>query len=211
MKYVRILIYAMVLITFAVAVYIYPQLPERMASHWNAAGEADGWTSRFWGVFLLPIMSLAMMVIFLLIPRIDPLKSNIEKFRGYFDWFILVFLGFFFYLYLLTLAWNLGYRFDMTRWLLPAFAGLFYYLGVMMKHAEPNWFIGIRTPWTLSSPVVWQKTHQLGAKVYQGAAIISLIGLAFPKYTIWFILAPVMIGSLWLVIYSYLEFRKEKK
>lgn len=190
--------------------YFYPQLPEKIASHWNTQGEVNGYMSKFWGVFLMPIISAFLWLIFLIIPRIDPKKENIEKFRKYFNRFIVLIFLFLLYLYILTLYWNLGYRFHMVQFLVPAFAILFYYIGVLVSHAEMNWTIGIRTPWTLSSEASWRKTHSLGGRLFKLSAIITLVGLFFPKITFWFTLIPVITFALFLLAYSYFVYRKEK-
>jgi uncharacterized membrane protein len=202
---------ALVILLFAVSAVFYPQLPDKLASHWNAAGQADGYSSKFWGLFLLPIISVAVTLLLVLIPRLDPLKANVEKFKGYYYGFIIVFLLFFFYLHVLTIIFNLGYVLNMTFFLIPAFAAMFYFMGMMVSKAKRNYFIGIRTPWTLASDMVWDKTHALGGKLFKISAIISLIGLLFGQYAIWFMLVPVIIASIVTVVYSYLEFRKEAK
>ena len=199
------------ILLFGVAWYFYPQLPERVASHWNMKGEVDGYMGRFWGAFLFPFIVMGMLLVFLLIPRIDPKKQNIEKFRAHFDHFVLSFLLFMSYVYGLTLAWNLGSQFNITQWLSPAFDVLFYRIGVLIGHAEQNWMIGIRTPWTLSSSVVWQKTHRLGAKLFKVSAFIALLGFVLPDCAMWFVLIPVLVSSLWVCIYSYLEYKKDRK
>ena len=127
------------------------------------------------------------------------------------DWFILLIVVFLLYIYSLSIAWNLGYRFDMTQMIIPAIAVLLFYIGLLLKQAKRNWFIGIRTPWTLSSDIVWQKTHQLGSRLFKLLALLILLGLFFPKYLLWFILLPIIIVVLYLIIYSYLEYQKEKK
>ena len=181
-----------------------------MASHWNAKGQVDGYMSKFWGLFLMPIVLLIMLFLFILIPRIDPLKKNIEKFRKYFDLFIVLITLFMFYVYGLTLLWNIGKRFDMSLAIIPAVALLFYFIGVMLEKSKRNWFIGIRTPWTLSSDKVWDKTHILGGKLYKIAGVIAILGLFSSKYYIWFIIVPVLSFSLYLLFYSYFEYKKEK-
>lgn len=76
-----IIIVGIVLLSFAIGIYFYPQMPEKMASHWNALGQVDGYTSKFWGLFLMPFLSVGLLLLFILIPKIDPLKANIEIFR----------------------------------------------------------------------------------------------------------------------------------
>ena len=206
-----IIIAIIVVLLFAVSAFFYPQLPDKLASHWNAAGQADGYSSKFWGLFMLPVIALVLSIILLFIPRLDPLKANIEKFKGYYYGFVIVFLAFFFYLHVLTIIFNLGYTLNMTLFLIPAFSALFFFMGTMVGKAKRNYFIGIRTPWTLASDTVWDKTHQLGGKLFKIAAVISLIGMLFGQYAIWFMIAPVIIVSIYTVVYSYLEFRKEMK
>jgi uncharacterized membrane protein len=206
-----LLIVGLVLLLFAVSAFFYPQLPDKLASHWNAAGQADGYSSKFWGLFLLPIISVAVTLLLVFIPRLDPMKANVEKFKGYYYAFIVVFLLFFFYLHVLTIVFNLGYNLNMTLFLMPAFSALFYFIGVMVGKAKRNYFIGIRTPWTLASDTVWDKTHALGGKLFKIAAIISLIGLFFGDLAIWFMMAPIFAAAIVTTVYSYIVFRKEMK
>ncbi|MFA5877859.1 MAG: DUF1648 domain-containing protein [Candidatus Staskawiczbacteria bacterium] len=195
--------------TFAISFYFYPQLPERLASHWNARGEVDGYSSKAFGLFLIPVMSLALFSLLSLVPKIDPLKKNIESFRKYYDLFILLFLLFFLYIHLIIILWGLDIRVDMNMALLPAFVILFYFVGVLIEHSKRNWFIGIRTPWTLSSDIVWDKTHKLGGILFKAGAIVSAFGLFFPDYVILFILFPAVVSAIYPVIYSYFVFRKQ--
>ena len=156
-----------VIILFAVGIYMYRQLPDTIASHWNAQGQANRYMSKLWGVFLSPVISVGLVLLLVAIPRIDPLKANIEEFRPFYDRFVVLFMVFFFYFYLLTILWNSGMRYNFVQVLAPAFGGLFYYLGVVIEHAKRNWFVGIRTPWTLSSENVWDKTHADRRKTVQ--------------------------------------------
>jgi uncharacterized membrane protein len=183
-------------------------MPESVASHWNARGQVDGHMPKFWGVFFVPLLAVFLAVLFLAIPRIDPLKKNIEEFRNNYEKFILLLFVFLLYVYLLTIAWNLGHSFDMFVFLTPGFAVLFFYSGVLIEHAKQNWFIGIRTPWTMSNETVWNKTHKLGGKIFKTSGALAALGVFFESYAFYFVLVPVALGSFYLVIYSYLEFQK---
>lgn len=211
MKKIQILIVVIILLSFAVSVYFYDQVPDKMASHWNAKGEVDGYMSKNWGLFLMPLISVVMFLMFIFIPKIDPLKKNIDKFRKYFDGFILFIVLFLFYLHLLTIFWSLDFKFSMTQMLIPAFGMLFYYCGVLIEKSKRNWFIGIRTPWTLSSDIVWDKTHRLGGKLFKITGIISLFGIVFQNYALFFVLIPVIIVSIYTMVYSYFEYKKYRK
>lgn len=214
MKKIRnseIIIFLIVVLAFALGIYFYPQMPANMASHWNEKGEVNGYMPKFWGIFLMPLISLVMLLLFTIIPRIDPLKENIAKFRKYFDSFIVIIFLFLLYIFLLTIFWSLGSRFNMNQFFSPAFAVLFFYAGILIEKSKRNYFIGIRTPWTLSSEAVWDKTHKIGGKLFKASAIISLLGLFFPDYAVWFLLAPVIFSAIFTFVYSYVEFKKESK
>jgi len=199
------------MISFIIGIYFYSLLPDKVASHWNARGEVDGYMSKFGGLFLMPIISLVLLLLFIIIPKIDPLKHNIEKFRKYFNGFIVLMMLFLFYLYILTILWNIGVRFNFVHLLVPIFSIFFYYCGILIQKAQRNWFIGIRTPWTLSNEEVWNKTHKIGGKLFKIAGIISLIGILLPEYALFFVICPVIIASLFPVIYSYFEYQKLSK
>jgi uncharacterized membrane protein len=102
----EIIIIAMILLSFAIGIYFYPLMPEKIVSHWNANGQVDGYMSKFWGLFLMPLVSIGLFLLFVLIPRIDPLKMNIEQFRKHYDGFVVLVIAFLFYIYILTILWK---------------------------------------------------------------------------------------------------------
>lgn len=201
---------ALIVIAVIVSAAVYDRLPPLVASHWNTANQVDGYMPRFWGAFLMPIVSLGMLALFLVIPNIDPLKANVQKFRPAFDGFIALTVAFMLYVHGLTLAWNLGYnRFDMGTALLPALGLIFIFAGLLMRQAKRNYFIGIRTPWTLSSDRVWDETHRLGAILFIFAGLIALAGTFFPRYAFWLLIIPLLGITLFLVVYSYILYQRE--
>ena len=206
-----IVIVILILIGVIAGILLYNRLPDPVASHWNERNLVDGYMSRFWGVLMMPLVATGMFLLFLLIPLIDPLKANIATFREYFNTFIVLFIVFLLYMHGLTLAWNLGYRFDMGGAMLPALGLFFIYAGVLIGKAKRNWFIGIRTPWTLSSDTVWAETHRIGAKLFMASGILALVGAFFGAYAIWFVMLPLIGSSIFLVVYSYVLFQRENK
>ena len=102
---------AVILISIVAGVLLYDKLPDQMASHWNINDEVDGYMSKLRSVFLLPLVLLGLLFLFLLIPHLDPLKENIAEFRKSFNIFILMTILFLAYIWLLTIFWNLGFRF----------------------------------------------------------------------------------------------------
>jgi uncharacterized membrane protein len=211
MQKIAIASWMIVLIQFLIGISFYPQMPEQMATHWNISGVVDGYSAKFLGLFLVPLISIGLFLLFFVIPRIDPLK-NIERFGKYYWRFVIILLAFLLYLYALTISWNLGLRFSMFQVLAPAFGVLFYYLGVVTMNAKMNWFVGIRTPWTLSSEIVWDKTHILGGKLFKICGLLAVFGIVSEWFALFFILAPVILVSIYLTVYSYFEYqRKEPK
>lgn len=211
MRKSELTVLALILLSIIIGVLLYNQMPERMASHWDASGQVNGYMGKFWALFLMPIISVVMFLLLFYLPRLDPMKENVDKFRKYYDCFMVLIFAFMLYLYVLTIAWNLGYMFSMTVLLVPAFGVVFYYAGVLISKAKRNWFIGIRTPWTMSSDVVWEKTHTLGGKLFKLAGVLSIVGLLFGDYAFWFMLVPVLAFSFFLVYYSYRLYGKEKE
>jgi len=196
--------------TFSVSVF--DRLPDQMASHWNTTNQVDGYLSRFWGAFLMPIMSIGILALFLVIPGIDPLKANIAQFREYFNTFITLIVSFMVYMHILTMLWNLGYdQFNMGTAMLPALGLLFVFAGIMMRKAKRNFFIGIRTPWTLSSDRVWDETHRLGSTLFIVSGILAFLGAFFEAYAIWLILVPILGSTIFLLVYSYVLYQRETK
>jgi uncharacterized membrane protein len=196
---------------YIIAFIFFPQMPEQMASHWNAQGVVDGYTSKFLGLSLFPFIATGLTLLFVAIPLIDPLKANIARFRKYYDWFVVLFLLFFQYLYILTILWNRNVSFDLIRALLPSAGILFFYIGIMVQNAKRNYMVGIRTPWTLANEEVWDRTHLLGGKLFMDAGIIAAIGAIWPKYGLIFILVPLLLVTLVTVIYSYVIYQKVVK
>ena len=208
-----ILVLLMILGAIVAGALLWNQLPGQMASHWNVNDEVDDYMSKPWGVFMMPLVTLGMFVLFLVVPAIDPLKANIAKFRGEFNLFIVLIVAFMLYIHALTLAWSLGYdEFKMSTSMLPAMGFLFIFIGFMLRKAKRNFFIGIRTPWTLSSDYVWDKTHQLGATLFIAAGVLAFIGGIFGGTTaFWFLFVPVIGSTLFLLVYSYLLYRNETR
>ena len=207
----EIVILGIALLSFVIGAYYYPQMPEQMASHWNARGQVDGYLSKFWGLFLMPVTLVGLALLFMAIPRIDPLRENIEKFRKYYDGFVILFMLFMVVVYVQTLLWNIGIRISLNAFLPIAAGIMFIGAGILVENARRNWFIGIRTPWTLSSDRVWDKTHRMGGKLFKIAGVIAIVGIFFHSYVVYFVLVPVLLVAVYTVVYSYLEYKREMK
>jgi uncharacterized membrane protein len=195
----------------ALSIAVFARLPEPMASHWGVDDQVNGSMPRFWGAFLMPVLALGMLGLFLLLPGIDPLRANIAKFRGTFNIFIALLMAFLLYVHVLTMLWNLGvHSFRMSTALLPALGLLFIFAGLLIRGAKRNFFIGIRTPWTLSSDRVWDQTHRVGGPLFMAAGALAVLAAFTPgAVAYWLVSGPILASSLFLVVYSYVLWRGE--
>lgn len=211
MRKAKVTITGLIFLSFIISIYFFPLVPEQMATHWDSQGEVNGYMSKLWGLFFMPLVITGLAIMFLVIPRIDPKKENIAKFRKYYDRFIFLLIFFLIAVHLQVLLWNIGIRISPNAVFPVGIGLLFYYIGILMENAERNWFIGIRTPWTLSSDSVWRKTNRLGGKLFRIAGISAIFGVFFPKLAFFFIIVPALFVAGFTVVYSYIEYQKELK
>jgi len=207
-----IIVIGIITVSLLAGLLLWNQLPDSMASHWGMDDQVNGHMSKLWGVLMPPLLSLGILTLFFIIPVIDPLKANIQTFRKFFNTFIILISLFLAYVYGLSLAWNLGYTdFKMSRAMLPAMGLLFVFMGMIIGKARRNYFIGIRTPWTLSSDKVWDETHRVGGKLFSAAGAITMLGIFFPSYAEWFLILPLIGTTGFSVVYSYILYQREVK
>ena len=209
MKITNIISIVIIIISIGIAIFFYDSMPDEMASHWNSNWIVNDYIDKIWWLSLMPLLLLVTYILFLIIPKIDPLKNNIEKFRPYYDRFLLVILIFFLYIYSLTIYWNLWYKFNMNLMILPAISVFFYSTWIIMCKAKRNWFIGIRTPWTLSSDRVWSKTNKLGWRLFKILSFISIVCIYIWDNSYKFLITTTILTAIFLIIYSYVEYWDE--
>lgn len=194
---------------WALSGYFYANFPERVPSHWNFAGEVDGWSSAALGAFMLPAVITAMYLFFLASPLLDPKRERYAEFAKPFHVFkasIVAILG---AVYASAGFAGLGYDVPVGI-VVPIGVGLlFIVLGNYFGKVKTNWLMGIRTPWTLSSEEVWNKTHRLGGKMF----ILSGLLIALDGFLPAAARLPVFIGAVVLaavvpVAYSYALYRR---
>jgi len=199
--------FLLVVAGFAVVVLQYPGLPDPMPSHWNAAGQVDGWMPKFWGAFLIPIMMAVIWLIFLALPRISPHGFEMEPFLRAWGVLKVTLLALMFFIGVLVLrASKNGGALSETA-LFCALGILFVVIGNLLGKVTRNFFVGIRTPWTLASEEVWYRTHRLAGKLFVAAGLL-VAATSFLRLSVWPIMISIGLASLVPVIYSYVIYRR---
>ena len=201
-----------VVVAAAISLWAYPRLPETVVTHWNLRGEPDGYSSRFGAAVFLPLLILGLTALFNVLPKLDPRRANYERFRDSY-WFITnAVIVFIVVAHGLTLGSAMGYEVHIDR-LLPLGVGLLLvFLGNYLTRVEPNWFIGIRTPWTLSSDAVWRKTHRTGGWLFViGGLIIAVAGFAPRSVFFPIMVATIVVVAAIPVIHSYVLWKRESR
>lgn len=199
---------AIVLLTVVASAVAYPELPADLAIHFDATGTPDSVVSKPVGLALAPLLAAGIVALFKILPAIDPLGKNVAEFQRYYDLVAVVTVGVVAYAHAVVLVWNLGYRFDVTQAIVPVLAVTYYVTGLVVENASRNWFVGIRTPWTLSDERVWDETHERSGILFKTAAAITLLALPFPGYFTLLAIGPIVVAALVPMVYSFVLYRR---
>ncbi|MEM7763523.1 MAG: SdpI family protein [Pseudomonadota bacterium] len=198
---------AIILIAAIASLVSYPTLAEQVPTHWNAAGEIDGYSSRLTAALMGPVGALGMMLLMWVIPAISPKGFGTGEFTPVVHIFQVAMVAFMAAIGGLILLAGRGVDVSM-EYLIPIGVGLlFVVLGNYMGKLRKNFFIGIRTPWTLASDEVWARTHRLGGYLFVAAGI-GLMLSAFIGMNTWLITTLALGAGLIPVAYSFLLYRK---
>ena len=205
---------AVILIAVGVLVSIvaWPSLPDTLPTHWDADGRVDGTSPKLVALFLLPSIAAALLAGLTFLPRIDPRHENYRKFQGSYDLMVTMFVAMLIAIHLTTVASALGAAIPVAK-VVSASLGVFLMaIGNFLPRARPNFFLGIRTPWTLSSDTVWTRTHRVGgyALVAVGLLQLAVAFIGGPQAQLGTVAIIVAI-SLSLVAYSFVLWQREQR
>lgn len=197
---------------FGLGLYFYPVLPERVPSHWNLYGQVDGYSSRFFGAFGLPIINAVMYLVFIATPYLDPKRSNYKSFEGSYRMLRMVLHIFMTGLQLVILAVALGYPVNVAAMVKAGISVIFILIGNVMGRFRFNYFVGVKTPWTLANEEVWRKTHRIAAPVWVAGGTLCLATSFWNNGISTFVFfAAIIVMSLIPAVYSYVEYKKLEK
>lgn len=199
--------FILVIASFALAGALYGRLPDPVPTHWNMHGVADGFMPKPWGAFILPVVTAATYLLLILLPAISPRGYRIDRFRRVFVIVRTSIVGFLFLATGLGLFAGIGVPLRMDRLIQVGLGLTFLVLGNYMGKLTKNFFLGIRTPWTLASDEVWSQTHRLGGRVFVVAGLVLLVSALLDGGTL--VLLPVAVVSVLVpIVYSYFIYRR---
>ena len=201
-----------ILISIGLGFYFYSVFPDTVPVHWGVNGEVDRWGSKFEGAWLMPLIAVGMYLLFRFLPMIDPRKEKYSQFTKVYHLFKSMIFLFLFAIYLISSLNTLGYNIRVEVWVPIAVGVLFIIMGNYMGKLKTNWFMGIRTPWTLSSDEVWNKTHRLGGKLFIILGVLLIVTPILPYSNIFLtVVIPVIAVSVITVVYSFILYKKIEK
>lgn len=205
----RWLLVGLTVASVVVSVVLYGMMPDQMVTHWGISGNPDGFMNKFWGMAMFPLMNLFMLGVYFFVPKFEPKKENLAKFRNDYDRLMLWIFGSLNYIFLLSYLYNLGWKFDMGKMIMPGLGLLFIAIGTILPRAKQNFMVGIRTPWTLSSEKVWEKTHILGGKLFVVSGVLTVMAVLLPNEWGFVVsIGSILLATLIVFIYSWKVFHE---
>ena len=203
----------LIVVVLAATAVAYPHLPAVVPVHWDAHGNVNGWSAK-WTLFTVnPGIMAGMMLLFAALPWLSPKHFEIDSFRGTYLYIMVAILAILAYLHALMLAAGLGWALDMTRAAVGGVCLLVALIGNVLGKVRRNFYVGVRTPWTIASERVWNQTHRLAAKTFVASGVLGLIAVIL-RAPFWVPVAMIVAGALMpagysLVFYKQLERRGE--
>ncbi len=189
---------------FALAAASWGSAPERIPVHWGLGGQPDRWGGRFEGLLGIPLLALAVYLLLAFLPRVDPGRANYAAFAGPYATLRLGVLLVLAAIDGLIQLWMRGHRASVATWVPLLVGALFVLVGNLLGKVRPNWFVGIRTPWTLSSKRSWSRTHRAGGWLFVVLGLLLMAAaLLRSRGAVVAVLAAGAAGVLGLVVYSY--------
>jgi uncharacterized membrane protein len=204
------LLLAILIVPFIIIALYWNILPESIPLHWNFKGEANRWGPKS-SIFEIPLVNIGIAVLLFFLPRIDPRKRNYDLFPRAYRMVRLALAALLFSIFLISIAPTAGMEINMTKFVFIALPLLFLIVGNFMRNFRQNFFAGIRTPWTLSDPLVWEKTHRMASWIWTIGSICMLILVALAgsqAYILYVFIAYIISLILIPAIMSYVYFKQ---
>lgn len=195
------------LVAVGVAGWLYPELPAQVPSHWDLHGNVNDTLPRFWAAAAPALVILGLALLSVVLPRISPRRFEIAPFARAWDIVMLATQGVMLVTGLSALLAGAGYAMPMPMIALLSVGVLYMVFGNYMGKLRRNFFIGIKTPWTLASQAVWERTHRLAGWLFMLAGAVAIVA-ALAGLPAWVVLAVLLGAALYPCVYSYVIYRR---
>lgn len=197
---------------FGFSAWAWLQLPAdaSIPVHWNAAGIADRYGGKVEGLLVLPLVSIGIVLLFILIRYIDPLRANIERSGQAYRAVLLGTLFFMAVLHVGAVLNAVGYTVNIGLLAAPAVGIMFIVIGNYLGKIRRNYMFGVRTPWTLASELAWNKTHRITGKLFVISGILIVVASFWSSVVAFITMMTTILGTvLFAMIYSYLVWKRD--
>jgi uncharacterized membrane protein len=193
-----------------IGLYFYDRLPNPAPTHWNLHGQIDGYGPPWVAAFMLPLVCLGMIVLLAVLPLLGPFRSNFERFHVTYGRICIAIMATFAAMHLVIMLASTGRQMNMGSSICVIFGVLFAVLGNWMGKIRRNFYVGIRTPWTLASDEVWERTHRSGGKIMVAVGLIAAVTGFIASDATCFIVLMSGIGFLvaWAMGYSLYWYKR---
>lgn len=200
-----------IILQFVLGAYFYKSLPNKIPIHWNGNGEVDSYAGKLYGLFSIPLISFGIYILFIILPLIDPKGKNYKKFNPTYNYLKYILIIFLFIIEGITILASTKSSFDTAILVKIMGSLLLILIGNVMGRFKHNYFVGIKTPWTLASEEVWRKTHRMAAPVWVIGGIINMF-ISFTRINL-NIITPIIIVIIAVIpmVYSYIIYHKMSK
>lgn len=195
------------LVATALSIAFYQRLPDPVPTHFDLKGIPNGFTPKPFGAFIMPLLIAALGLVLAVLPAISPRGYTLDAFRRVYEIVSITILGVLFTLGVLALFQALGWRPPLSRVLLPLIGVILIVTGNFMGKIRRNFFVGIRTPWTLADEEVWFRTHRFGGPLFVIAGVVLMAG-AFFGAGMALLLPVIILVALVPIVYSYVVYRR---
>ncbi len=208
----KLLVYKLLIVVIMslVWVYFFNLLPDTVPIHWDFEGKPDRMWSKLMHLLMFPVISLWLVLLFAFLPKLDPKKENYDKFWTAWEIFQFSILGFFFYIYLVSIFIILNPEYNISTFMMAWVWVLFIVLWNYMWKIRQNYFVGIKLPWTLANEEVWNKTHRFGGKMFMLAWFMFIVNAYFLRQVVGVFVVAISLAVIAPIVYAYLVFKKIK-
>ncbi|RYM02144.1 SdpI family protein [Sporolactobacillus sp. THM7-7] len=187
----------------------YPKMPDQVPIHWGPDGQVDGYASRLQAMISTMVPMIVIYVLTLALPKMDPKRRNYKYFSKSYDYIQIALLLFFLAINAMVVFSGVGYSLPTVHFVQILIGFLFIFLGNYLQSVKQNYFLGIRTPWTLSNETVWKKTHRVGSRLFIIAGILLIVsGFLQGFWPIVILIAIIVCLLVFSFAYSYWLYRK---